>query len=170
MKKINQIKQETIFGDNKIIIELTVSMDVGRLKEIVETESIKIQNIFENMAEDYDVDSRYIDDGSISIFDKNDINGLTYFWEGFIKKHESKLQVLKDFFAANDYVQKIEKLSDDLREEIFAFRNKNDNKLTPELLRIIVNQHTKSFADGDDKDIAKLIIFYLYRFCFIGRK
>jgi len=168
MMKINQIKQDNIYGDN--IIELTVSMDVGRLKEIVETQSIKVQNIFENMIEDYGVDSRYIDDGSISIFDKNDINGLTDFWKEFIRKHESKLQVLKDFFAANDYVQKIESLGDDLKEEIFAFKNKNDHKLTSELLRIIVNQHTKSFTDSDDKDIAKLIIFYLYRFCFIGQK
>ncbi len=163
-----KIEQYNTNGNN--YIELTVSMDVGRLKEIVETESIKIQNIFENMAEDCSVDSRYIDDGSISIFDKNDINGLTCFWEEFIKKHESKLQVLKDFFAANDYVRKIEKLSENLREEIFAFKNKNSHYLTPELLQIIVNQHTKSFVDSDDKDIAKLIIFYLYRFCFIGQK
>lgn len=164
----NKIEQHNVNGDN--IVEMTVSIDIGRLKEIIENESQRIQRIFNETIEHDEREVDEIDDSFIPIDDKNLKNELVEYWDHFIKIHESKLKILKDFFAENDYMEKIESASDDLKEEIFAFKNKNNHKLTSEVLRFIINQHTRAFHDSDDKNIAKLIIFYLYRFCFIGDK
>lgn len=163
-----KIEQHNVNGNN--IIEMTVNIDIGRLKEIIENESQRIQRIFNATIEHDEREVAEIDDSFVPIDDKNLKNDLVAYWDQFIKINESKLKILKDFFAENDYMEKIESASEDLKEEIFAFKNKNNHKLTSEVLRFIINQHTRVFQDSDDKNIAKLIIFYLYRFCFIGDK
>lgn len=163
-----RIEQINLFGNN--IIEMTVTIDIGRLKDIIENESQRIQRIFDETVDHHERDIDETDDSFIPIDDKNLRNELVEYWDNFIKIHESKLKILKDFFADNDYMERIEIASEDLKEEIFAFRNKNNHKLTSETLRFIINQHTQAFNNADDKNIAKLIIFYLYRFCFIGDK
>ena len=163
-----RINQDNIFGNNTV--EIKVDIDIGRLKEIIENESLRIQRIFDETVIQSNREIQNFDDNFIPIDDKNIKNDLVGYWNEFIKKHESKLKILKDFFADNDYMEKIESASDDLKEEIFAFKNKNNHLLTPEVLRFIINQHTQHFNNTDDKNIAKLIIFYLYRFCFIGEK
>jgi len=162
---------QTHAGNGNNIIEIAITMDVGRLNSIVQTEGERIKEIFNSMSEKKQNHIGYTqDDSSVSIFQKNVDNELVEYWDKFIVQHESKLEVLFRFFDENDYSTKIEIASQDLKEEIFAYKNKKDDVLYPELLRVIINQHTAKLLNDEDKEIAKLIIFYLYRYCFIGAK
>ena len=44
------------------------------------------------------------------------------------------------------------------------------NILEPTIFNTIIQEHTKAIKDRKEKSIMKLVIYYLYRFCYIGAK
>jgi len=160
------IEQHNVYGNN--IVEIKLSIDIGRLKSIAETEKMRIKDIFSGIQKS--MNTQDIDDSSLPIAVKNQQNDLEGYYDRFIKRHESKLDILKHFFEEEDYFDEIDEASEHLRELIFSFKNKQDDKLTPEVMSHLINEHSKAFEDSEDKEIMKLIIYYLYRHCFIGLK
>lgn len=160
------ISQQNIHGDN--IIEIKLTIDIGRLKTIVETEKDRIKSVFLQIQQVKEL--HIIDESSIQISQKNMKNDLIIYYDEFIKKHESKLEILKHFFDEEDYYYEIDQASEHLRELIFSYKNQQTHKLTPEIMSTLINYHSQPFENAEDKDIMKLIIYYLYRYCFIGLK
>lgn len=160
------ISQKNVNGNN--IIEIRLTIDIGRLRTIVETEKDHIKSVFLQIKQVKELQT--IDESSILISEKNMKNDLVAYYDNFIKKHESKLEVLKHFFDEEDYYYEIDQASEHLRELIFSYKNQQTHTLTPEIMSVLINYHTEPFQSVEDKDIMKLIIYYLYRYCFIGLK
>ena len=110
------------------------------------------------------------DEKTIPINDKNLLNGLEGFYNNFIKKEEQKLASIDKFFKDNDYIDDIESASNSIRMFIFAYADRNSMKLTLNLFNLIIQEHTKSVNETKQKNIMILIIYYLYRYCYIGLK
>ena len=161
-------------GDNvngdKNIISLSVNMDVGRLSEILQTNAEKIKVLFAKVEKKSTVSKIEIDERTIPIDKKNNINGLAEFYNEFIKKHEGKLLALDNFFKENDFMTKIESAANHLKIHIFAKDNRKQNTLDTAIFNEIIQDHNKAVVDSEDKDIMTLLLFYLYRFCYIGDK
>ena len=161
------INQNNIFGKNELNIIYKISIDVERLQEIVYNDSQNIQRLLSTLADDNLPNT--IDNSSLKIEDKNIKNDLVEFYREWIKKEESKFKVIEEFIVDNSLYEKIDKASTNLRQVIYSFQNKNNYKLTSELFTTLIQEHTKSL-NSDDKDIITLLLYFLYRECFIGDK
>lgn len=159
------IKQTNVLGDNNIYTE--ISIDVGRLQTILLNEKDKIIALLNQLSTD--LEDAEIDNDSIGIVDKNQKNDLSDFYDEFIKSKESELEVISKFIADNDLSSNIDKASESLKIFIFSHENKNNNKLNSNMFTILIQEHTKKLKE-DDKDIMKLFLFFLYRYCYIGDK
>ena len=143
-----------------------INIDIGRLSSICETnakEIIELLNKFESdcLAIEYD-------DYFIKIDTKNKINELERFYTEFIKEEEAKLAILDDFFKDNNLTKHIENSAKSIRISILSFKNRNSNKLNPDIFNQIIQEHTSIIDNNEIKDVMQLIIFYLYRYCYIG--
>lgn len=161
------INQNNIFGKNEVNILYKISIDVERLQEIVYTNSEKINELLSELTND--VTESTTDNDSIKIEDKNIKNDLVDFYNEWIKKEESKFQVIEEFIVDNNLYEKIDKASINLKQIIYSYQNKNNHKLTSEIFTTLIQVHTKGL-NSEDKDIITLLLYFLYRECFIGDK
>ena len=145
-----------------------ISIDIERLANICDTNIEAIVSLLEQL-DDNEQKIRY-DDTYIGIEKKNAINGLESFYEKFIKEDETKLEVLDRFFQENNLTKQIEKATKNIRMSIFSYKNRETDTLTPEIFNQIICQHTQAINNDEHKEIMELIIFYLYRYCYIGDK
>ncbi|ANE33738.1 hypothetical protein CHL_0362 [Campylobacter hyointestinalis subsp. lawsonii CCUG 27631] len=162
-----------IAGGNQVINNYTLytldfEIDIGLLINICQTNSEKIKNLLLDLKNDEK--SLEPDDRSIKLECKNRLNELTEFYNEFIKTDESKLDVLDGFFKENNLTEYIEEAADTIKRSVFSFNNINSAKLCSEIFNKIITKHTQKIDDIEDKKIMKLIIFYLYRYCYIGLK
>lgn len=164
---MDNINQNNIFGKNETNIIYKISIDVERLQEIVYNDSQNIQRLLSTLADENLPNSA--DNDSIKIDDKNIKNDLVDFYNEWIKKEESKFKVLEEFIVDNNLYDKIDKASTNLKQIIYSYQNKNNHKLTSELFSTLIQEHTKGL-NNDDKDIITLLLYFLYRECFIGDK
>ena len=166
----NNSNSNIVVGGNQTInnIVAKINIDIGRLSSLCETnakEIIELLNKFES-----DCQTIEYDDNFIKIDTKNRINGLEQFYTEFIKEEEAKLAILDDFFKDNNVTNHIERSAKSIRISIFSFKNRNSNKLNPDIFNQIIQEHTSIIDDNEIKDVMQLIIFYLYRYCYIGEK
>ncbi len=164
----DNIKGDKVMGDKKTYEINHVDLDVGGLKEVLENEPILIKETLEKLhtvSREYSPDER-----TIPIADKNLNNGLVDFYENFIKHREQKLLALDKFFKDNDYIDDIEDAADSIKLFISTYANRNSLKLEPMLFNVIIQEHTKVVQTGKQKNIMKLMLYYLYRYCYIGLK
>ncbi len=161
------ISQKNIFGKNEVNVIYGVSIDVERLQEIVRESSENIKNLLSELAND--VTEGITDNSSIKIEDKNIKNDLVGFYNEFIKREESKFKVIEGFIVDNNLYEKVDKASVNLKQVIYSYQNKNNHKLTSEILSTLIQEHTKGL-NIEDKDIITLLLYFLYRECFIGEK
>jgi hypothetical protein len=159
------IKQSNFFGDN--IINYQISIDVERLQEIVYEETPKVKQLLNTLTSGEK--STITDNSAIKIDKKNIQNELIDFYDSFIKKQESKIEVLEKFVIDNSLYDNIDSASDTLKLFIYSHQDRESHKLTPDIFNILIQEHTKGLK-GDDKDVMKLLLFFLYRECFIGDK
>ncbi len=159
------INQINVLGNNNIYTE--ISIDVGRLQTILLDEKDKIIALLDKLS----ADLKYaeIDNDSIGIINKNQKNDLSDFYNKFIKSKESELEVISNFIADNELSSNIDKASENLKIFIFAHENKNNDKLNSNMFNILIQKHTEGLEE-ENKDIMKLFLFFLYRYCYIGDK
>jgi len=164
----DKVDGDKVMGDKNTYLINHIDLDIGILKDILENNPTVIKvslNNLNNIPSEFAPDER-----TIPISDKNLQNGLEDFYENFIKRIEQKLLALDKFFKENDYVDDIENAADSIKMFIFTYANKNSMKLEPVIFNAIIQEHTKHILDSNQKGIMKLIIFYLYRYCYIGLK
>lgn len=161
------INQGNIFGDNNIYIA-EINIDVGRLQTILFNEKDKIITLLNKLSDDLKNEVE-IDNSSTGIKDKNHKNDLVDFYERFIKSKESELEVIAKFIGDNDLSENIDKASENLKIFIFSHQNKNNDKLNSDMFSTIIQKHTEKLTE-EEKDIMKLFLFFLYRYCYIGDK
>ena len=157
-------------GRDKVVTLIPISMDVGTLINILQDSGDSIKTIFDSMNVIKDGASIYNSEITIPIAKKNTINDMTEYFDKYIKKHEAKLHALHSFFQKNDYMIRIESAAENLRTNIFSVDNRKTDKLNVSLLNTIIQDHRKALSKNKDKDIVQLILYYLYRYCFIGEK
>ena len=151
-----------VMGDQTNNIHISnISIDIERLANICDTNIEAIVSLLEQL-DDNEQKIRY-DDTYIGIEKKNAINSLESFYEKFIKEDETKLEVLDRFFQENNLTKQI-------KMSIFSYKNRETDTLTPEIFNQIICQHTQAINNDEHKEIMELIIFYLYRYCYIGDK
>ncbi|WP_345992387.1 hypothetical protein [Sulfurimonas sp. HSL-1716] len=159
---------DKVMGDKKTYVLNHVDLDIGILKDILENNPLVIKASLTKL---HTIPSQFApDERTIPISDKNLQNGLEEFYENFIKRIEQKLLALDKFFQENDYVDDIESAADSIKMFIFTYANRNSMKLEPMIFNAIIQEHTKPISGGQEKGIMKLIIYYLYRYCYIGLK
>jgi hypothetical protein len=161
------INQNNIFGKNEVNIIYKISIDVERLQEIVRNDSENIKKLLSELTDE--VTESTTDNSSIKIEDKNIKNDLVDFYNEWIKKEESKFQVIEEFIIENNLYEKVDKASINLKQVIYSHQNKNNHKLTSEIFTTLIQEHTKGLT-SEDKDIITLLLYFLYRACFIGDK
>ncbi len=164
----DNINGDKVMGDKKTYELNHIDLDVGGLKEVLDNEPNLVKETLEELntaSREYSPDER-----TIPISDKNLNNGLTEFYENFIKHREQKLLALDKFFKENDYIDEIEDAADSIRIFLSTYANRNSLKLDPMLFNMIIQEHTKSVQSAKKKNIMKLMLYYLYRYCYIGLK
>lgn len=161
------INQKNTFGKNEVNIIYKISIDVERLQEIVRNDSENIKKLLSELTDD--VVESTTDNSSIKIEDKNIKNDLVDFYNEWIKKEESKFKVIEEFIIENNLYDKVDKASINLKQVIYSYQNKNNHKLTSEIFTTLIQEHTKGL-NSEDKDIITLLLYFLYRECFIGDK
>ena len=145
-----------------------IDLDIGILTDILQTNPTLIKESLSKLNTSTVVFTP--DESSIPITEKNLKNGLEDFYENFIKQSEQKLDALDKFFKNEDYIDDIEEAADSIKVFIFTYANRNSNILEPTIFNTIIQEHTKAIKDRKEKSIMKLVIYYLYRFCYIGAK
>ena len=155
----NNLNSNIVVGGNQTINNIVekISIDIGRLSSICETNAKEIIELLNNLESDCQA-IEYGDD-FIKIDTKNKINELEIFYTELIKEEEAKLAILDNFFKDNNLTKHIERSA-----------NRNSNKLNPDIFNQIIQEHTSIIDDNEIKDVMQLIIFYLYRYCYIGEK
>lgn len=164
----DKIDGDKVLGD-KYTYELNhIDLDIGILRDILQNQP---DDIVHSLHQLNTIPSEFSpDERTIPISDKNLLNGLTEFYDNFIKREEQKLDSIHKFFKENDYIDEIESASDSIRMFIFSYANRNSMVLNPLLFNTIIQEHTKSISETKQKNVMKLIIYYLYRYCYIGLK
>ena len=145
-----------------------IDLDIGILTDILQTNPVLIKESLSKLntsAITFNPDER-----TIPIDEKNFQNGLKEFYENFIKRIEQKLAALDAFFQEEDYIDDIEEAANSIKLFIFTYTNRNSNILEPMIFNMIIQEHTKVIENSKEKNIMKLVIYYLYRYCYIGAK
>lgn len=164
----DKVDGDKVLGDKRTYIINHIDLDIGILKDILENNPDTIK---ESLLKLNTIPNEFNpNENTIPIKDKNLLNGLTAFYENFIKREEQKLAAIDKFFKDNDYIDAIEDASNSIRMFIFSFADRNSMELSPMLFNSIIQEHTKSIAEYTQKNIMKLVIYYLYRYCYIGLK
>jgi len=164
---MNNITQNNTNGKNEVNIIYKISIDVERLQEIVRNDSENIKKLLSELTDE--IIESTTDNSSIKIEDKNIKNDLVDFYNEWIKKEESKFKVIEEFIIENNLYEKVDKASINLKQVIYSYQNKNNHKLTSEIFTTLIQEHTKGL-NSEDKDIMTLLLYFLYRECFIGDK
>lgn len=164
---MDNLNQNNIFGKNEVNIIYKINIDVERLQEIVRNDSENIKKLLSELTDE--VTESMTDNSSIKIEDKNIKNDLVDFYNEWIKREESKFKVIEEFIADNNLYEKVDKASINLKQVIYSYQNKNNHKLTSEIFTALIQEHTKGL-NSEDKDIITLLLYFLYRECFIGDK
>ena len=159
------VSQFTFFGNNKFLYQ--ISIDVERLQEIVRNDSENIKNLLLELTDD--IRDSATDNDSIKIEEKNIKNDLVEFYNEWIKEEEGKFNVIREFIADNNLYTNVDKASKNLRQIIYSYQDKKNHTLTAEIFTILIQEHTKNL-DNDSKDVMVLLLYFLYRMCFIGDK
>lgn len=159
---------DKVMGDKKTYEIHHMDLDIGVLKNILETHPEIIKSTLKQLTT---VPSKFTpDERTIPISDKNLQNGLVEFYNEFIKHKEQKLTALDKFFKDNDSIDEIEEAADSIKLFIFSYLNRESLKLEPFIFNAIIQEHTKNIEDTTQKSIMKLMVYYLYRYCYIGLK
>ena len=156
------IHQENTHGDNNVYI-LSLDIDVEWLRNIVFNDKDKIKVLLENFQQPKKSDFELKIMKNID--DKNQKNELVDFYKTFIQKYENEMQILFDFFKDEELIDEIDRASESIQMAVYALND--ETKLNAKIFNNIIQEHTKSLQN-DDKELMKLIIFMLYRYCFIG--
>ncbi len=170
----DDVKGDKVLGDKvdtKIVnrYEMNhIDLDIGILTEILQTNPLLITESLSKL----NVSAAAItpDENCMPISDKNLKNGLVEFYDNFIKLSEQKLDALHLFFQEEDYIDDIEDAANSIKLFIFTYANRNSNILEPMIFNTIIQEHTKALVGSKEKNIMKLVIYYLYRYCYIGAK
>lgn len=164
----DNIQGDKVMGD-KVTYEINhVDLDIGVLNSILQNEPNIIKDTLISL--NTIPSENNPDERTIPISEKNLINGLKDFYENFIKHKEQKLASIDKFVKDNDYIDEIEDAAESIKMFIFTYANRNSLKLEPFLFNAIIQEHTKSIDDIKKRNIMKLMIYYLYRYCYIGSK
>lgn len=164
----DNITGDKILG-NKVIYEINhIDIDIGILKNIIQTNPTLIKESLAKL--NTSTIKSNPDERTIPIDEKNFKNNLKDFYDNFIKTNEQKLALLDSFFREEDYVDDIEEAADSIKLFIFAYANRNSNVLEPMIFNMIIQEHTKNIELIKEKNLMKLVIYYLYRYCYIGAK
>lgn len=164
---MNNITQNNVNGKNEVNIIYKISIDVERLQEIVRNDSENIKKLLSGLTDE--VTESATDNSSIKLEDKNLKNDLIDFYNEWIKREESKFKIIEEFIVDNNLYEKVDKASINLKQVIYSYQNKNNHKLTSEIFTTLIQEHTKGL-NSEDKDIITLLLYFLYRECFIGDK
>lgn len=164
----DNVEGDKVLGDKTVYEINHIDLDIGILKDILENNPDVIINSLHQLTT---ILSQFgPDESTVPIEDKNLLNGLSSFYENFIKREEQKLASIDKFFKENDFIDDIEDASDSIKMFIFTYANRESLKLEPLLFNAIIQEHTKSIKNGKLKNVMKLVIYYLYRYCYIGLK
>lgn len=160
--------QNNINGDNIIVIYKDgIKIDIQYLQDIILNNKDKLISVIGKLAEKKCENK--IDNSFITLSEKNTKNNLEKFYDMFIKKHESKFELIQEFIDDNDLTSMIDDASENLRMSIFSYRNRQSNVLTPDIFNELITEHIIG-VKGEDKELIKLMLFFLYRTCYIGDK
>lgn len=169
----DNVDGDKILGDKNVYNYVPSTIDIGNLRNICETNSRKIIEALRQVAciiSSKNDNIIHNNDEYTGLDKKNEINGLKSFYEEFIEQEEQKLKVLEDFFKREEKSEDIEMAARNIKIHIFSIENRSSHILEPKIFNDIIQQHTSGLDDKDDKNIMTLIMFYLYRFCYIGEK
>ena len=159
---------DKVMGDKKTYEIHHIDLDIGVLKDILETNPKLIEETLQQLKT---IPSEFApDERTVPISIKNLQNGLVEFYNEFIKHKEQKLAALDKFFKDNDFTDEIEDAADSIKLFIFSYADRESLKLEPFIFNAIIQQHTKSIKERKNKRVMKLMIYYLYRYCYIGLK
>ncbi|HEG0497431.1 TPA: hypothetical protein SB541_001399 [Campylobacter jejuni] len=87
----------------------------------------------------------------------------------FIKKHESKFELIQEFIDDNDLTSMIDDASENLRMSIFSYRNYQSNILTPDIFNELITEHIIGIK-GEDKELIKLNVIFCIELVIVGDK
>jgi len=161
--EINQFNDN---GDNNVYINnMELDIDVEWIRNIIYNNKEKIKKLLAifNKKNKNSNDTDIMKD----IEDKNKKNDLETFYDKFIKKYENEMDILFNFFSNEEMIEEIEIASENIRIAIYSISK--SEKLTPKIFNEILQKHTKILNDNEDKKLMRLMIFFLYRHCFIGK-
>ena len=161
--EINQFNDN---GDNNVYINnMELDIDVEWIRNIIYNNKEKIKKLLAifNKKNKNSNDTDIMED----IEDKNKKNDLETFYDKFIKKYENEMDILFNFFSNEEMIEEIEIASENIRIAIYSISK--SEKLTPKIFNEILQKHTKILNDNEDKKLMRLMIFFLYRYCFIGK-
>jgi len=169
MHSINQSNQN---GNNQVNIYIgTISIDIGYLQDIVFSDPERLTGLLNKITDSKERDMPQSSNSVMEdIDDKNKKNDLVEYYEQFIQHEESKFQILEEFIKENELAEKVDIASGVIKRAIFSYENRKSSKLTPEIFDMIVTEFTKSVQELENKELMKLWIYFLYRYCFIGEK
>lgn len=164
----DKVTGDKVMGDKKTYEIHYIDLDIGVLKDILETNPKIIEETLKQLKT---IPSEFSpDERTIPIAIKNLQNGLIEFYNEFIKHKEQKLAALDKFFKDNDFTDEIEDAADSIKLFIFSYADRKSLKLEPIIFNAIIQEHTKSIKESKHKSVMKLMIYYLYRYCYIGLK
>lgn len=164
----DKIGGDKVLGNQNIYQLNQIDLDIGILTNLLQTNPVLIKESLAKLNTSANI--CIADESAIPISDKNLQNGLEDFYESFIKRIEQKLSILHTFFLEEDYIDDLEEASDSIKLFIYTYANRNSNILEPMIFNIIIQEHTKAIEGSKEKNIMKLVIYYLYRYCYIGAK
>jgi len=164
----DNINGDKILG-NKVIYEINhIDIDIGILRNIIQNNPTLVKESLAKL--NTSTTKSNPDERTIPIDEKNLKNELKDFYDNFIKRNEQKLALLDNFFQEEDYVDDIEEAADSIRLFIFTYANRNSNILEPMIFNMIIQEHIRNIELPNEKNLMKLVIYYLYRYCYIGAK
>lgn len=148
-----------------------MSIDIEYLQEIVFSDPKRLTGLLNKITDSKENDMPQYDASIMKdIYDKNKKNDLVEYYEQFIQYEESKFRILEEFIKENELADKVDIASDVIKRAIFSYENRKSSKLTPQIFDMIVTEFTKSVQHSENKELMKLWIYFLYRYCFIGEK
>lgn len=169
----DKINQSNVFGDN---ISTTVineqykpSIDISGLKDIIFNHKDKIYKILDSIPPKLDSHVGMLNNETMHIERKNILNNLEAHFNNIIIKEEAKLSILQTNFFNNENIDLESKdFVKGIISWICAFNS--DGKLDNKAMNDLIIEYQKAFENEEDKALVRLVIYYLYRFCYIGLK
>jgi len=165
-------------GKEQAVIELSFSLkkeEEKALEELEEDLEIEEGSLFIRRKISEKKSDIRVNDLAVTLGKLKEISGELLDLHGqhehySLLKEGAQLAILDNFFKDNNLTKHIERSAKSIRISILSFKNRNSNKLNPDIFNQIIQEHTSIIDDNEIKDVMQLIIFYLYRYCYIGEK